>query len=279
MYDDDDSIPDDDALNDRSPYPSERGPLEFIAAHPYFHLHEYALFCRTSTRRSLDYHVARGRIVSVRRGTYAWRSNANGPDPYLLASRLVGDLGTIAYESALAFHQNELASPKRVIVISRYRLSGFVYQRVTYQATQQPHRLSPERITSGGVNWETRQGLRLDVCTPERAFVDCLHRHEFGPGLDALWSWLWDQLKPNVSAIAEYAMALGDRPTIARVGLLLERHPGVPKQHPALQELMANKPTSTALMDPNVPPRDCFYSPWWRLRVPSALHGRLWPRR
>jgi len=283
---DDDYEDDADDTDDWPPTLGTRGetPIEFFASHPYFHLNEYLMSRSAGARRALDYHLAQCHLVTVRRGTYMWRKHAKWPDPYLLGSRLVGDIGVIAYETALWFHRHDTIRPKRVIMISSVRLPAFEHGDVTYVATRQPHRLSSERITSGGVKWERRLGLRVDVCTIERAFVDCLDRLHLGPGLDALWTWLLDHSTSGVRfrfdphAMVEHALALGNEVTIARLGLMLERHPDALRNDPLVQRLRDRKPMAATQMDPRVHRRDCVYSPWWHLYVPARLYDRMWGR-
>ncbi|MBL8953508.1 MAG: hypothetical protein JNK82_22220 [Myxococcaceae bacterium] len=254
-------------------------PAEFIAAHRYFNDTEYREKTHCSPN-SLKYHLKNRKLVSVRRGTYVSPIIADWPDPYLLGSRLVADIGIIAYTTALHFHLGD-PKPEHVIVVSDARLDRFEHLGVVYQAVKQPHPLDPYRLSGDCIRDHERSNIHFYVHTLERAIVDCLHRLDLGPGLELLWKLLWKLLSArntlDWSAMIQHALALGDRVTIARFGGMLAHHPRFSIKSPEVRELLAHKPSSPAMMDPRANPSDCMYDARWRLRVPSSLHRLMSP--
>jgi predicted transcriptional regulator of viral defense system len=125
-----------------------------------------------------------------------------------------------------------------------------------------------------------RLGLRVYVCTPERAFVDCLDRLDLSPDLDTLWDLFCAHDDFDQNAMIDHALRLQNRVTCARLGLFLRRHPVIWRPTERIRELLDHRPKTAALMDSaRFGYRDCLFYPEWNLLVPARLYHRLMPRR
>ncbi|MBL8957029.1 MAG: hypothetical protein JNK82_40020 [Myxococcaceae bacterium] len=246
-------------------------PAAFIATRRYFHQSEF-LQATGATVHALKYHLTAGSIFSIRRGTYVSKFVHDHPDPFLLGSRLVSDLGALGYLTALCFHLN--IRTKQVTLISGKKLPSFEYDGVTYRTVREPRVLDSVRGLGDDVVTHLREGLFIGVCSFERAFVDCLHRLDLGPELGPLVELLRSRESFDVDAMIRHALRLEDRVTAARLGRVLLWHPKFHLRSPEVRELLSYKPDSVALMDPSVPFDECVHDTWWRLRVPAALWYR-----
>jgi predicted transcriptional regulator of viral defense system len=250
-------------------------PLEFFAQNAYFCFQEFAYGrSRAAAARALAYHVEQKRLLQVRRGTYMWRSLAKMPDAPSLASRL-GDDAVLAYSGALEFH-GALWRPKLVTFLSPSRVD-IEFAEVRYLSVD-----TPVNIRRKGeypfVTAQVRGMTIVQATTLERTYVDCLDRPDLGPALDVLWR-SFSNREPDAKQMVEYAMRLGNRVTMAKLGLFLQCHPRLQRQHDALDVLESRRPSSQARMNRSVSPHECEPFHRWNLSVPSRLLDVLDPKR
>ncbi len=231
---------------------------------------------RKAARKSLEYHLRTGHMVVVRKGTYLWKSFAWSPDRFLLASRLTRG-AVISHASALWWH-GLLPPQQTMTVTSRSRLAPFSFAGVTYRALSPPLALRHEDVLfTGGIQRTERLGVSIDVCTPERAFVDCLDRLDVSPDLETLWSAFNVNFDPLDGAeMVRYAVQLGNRVTCAKVGLFVQYRARMFTREPKLHLLRQRMPAAPALADPGRAPRHlCQYRSDWRLLLPSRFYSMM----
>ncbi len=255
-----------------------QAPGDFIAQNPCLRIEEFmAGREREVARKSLEYHVRQGHLVVVRRGTYLWKSMALRPDPFILASRVARG-AVISHASALWWHEL-LPQQETMVVTTRTPIPPLSFAGTTYRTVPPPPALRDADILfTGGVRREERLGVSIDVCTPERAFVDCLHRLDVSPDLEALWQAFNVNFDPPDGAeMVRYAVKLGNRVTCARVGLFIQYRRRMFTREPQLHLLRERMPAAPALADPRYPRYLCQYLPEWRLLLPSGFHRVLFP--
>lgn len=254
-------------------------PAEFFAQNPYFRIEEFTLSRPpAAARKALNYHVKAGHLTVVRKGTYVWSSLASAPDPFLLGTRLVPG-AVVSHASALWWHEI-LPAQETLTITSHRKMPPFAFAGRTYRAVVAPrHQLDEALIFSAGVKRQVHNGQPLDVCSPERAFVDCLDRIDVSPDLEALWRAFTSRKDPFDGAeMVRYALELGNRVTCAKVGLFVQVCPRMWTRNPGWGRLLPAIPKAPALADPGrYPSYLCRYRADWRLLLPAGFYRVLFP--
>lgn len=153
-------------------------PLGFIFQHSAFRLEELEAAYRSmgrpasNARKVLQYHVARGRLVNVRRGVYA---TIEFVDPWLLASKMAKEV-VISHDGALSFH-GLTGMEHQVSYMTTERTTGAIYQEMIYA----PLRVTESRLQRAGAEHFEREGQPIWVTSVARTLVDCLSLLERAP--------------------------------------------------------------------------------------------------
>ena len=256
--------------------------LDFFDQHPVFTREEFVAGRggRPGTRtvdNLLGHHVARGRIIQVRRGLYACVPHGVDPatavvDPYLLASRLAPD-AVVALHAALQLRGYTYSVWTRTHYVTSHRRARLAFRGVTFVAVPLPRPLR-ERPHEG-VAEERHAGGTVRATTLERTLVDLLHAPRLGGGWEEVWRSL--EMVPffDLDAVAGHALALGSAVTAARVGFFLEQHREqlmVEDRH--LAPLLAHVPRQPRYFDSRR--SSGTLAARWNLIVPDDVRGRTW---
>ena len=261
---------------------------EFFAEHPTFSTEEAAEFLRVhatgnalTRRRLLTYHHARGHVVNVRRGLYAYvpvgaDAERYPVDPYLVASRMTSD-AVLGYHTALELHGHAQSIHERFTYLTARKFVRVLdFRGATFHAVQQPASLRRQHAEMTGVVTLDRRGASVRVTTPERTLVDMLDRLDLSGGHEEVWQSFGGFRWIDARAVADYAVLLGNATTVARVGFFLEQHREVLDVDDAsLARLRAARPKQPSRFDPHRREDDRLVSEW-NLLVPARVLDREW---
>jgi len=227
----------------------------------------------------LSKHLARGRIVRVRRGLYATvphgaRREAFAVDPYLVATKVAED-ATVSHHAALQFHGRSYSVWSQVTFLTRHHPRPFEFGATQFVPVRPPRAVVTQPDLGGGVELVRHAGGVVRVTTCERALVDVLHAPEHGGGWEEIWRSLETVEFFDLDAVISYTLALKNALTAARVGLYLEQHRDdlfVEERH--LRSLQAHRPRQNRYFDRTRQPGTLV--PRWRLIVPERVLRRDW---
>jgi hypothetical protein len=244
-------------------------PHAFFAAHSFFRKDELvAAFpdrSQTAIKQLLNYHVRTGAISKVRRGVYAVE---NAPlDELLLPSKLCPE-AVLAYDGAAVFHgiANDLYS---ISYFAPRELERIQWGEVLFRCIVEPAVADPVARFAMCVTAE-RHGHTIAATPLERTIVDCFDRVDRGMPPE----WLYDRLlftRPRLPFDADravaYALAHASPLGCARLGLLLEVHPGYRDRADLRERLETRLPSSTRWGGGECEERDLmsYYFRRWRL--------------
>jgi len=230
-----------------------------------------------TVRELLRYHQARGRLVAIRRGLYAFVRPGFSPatcpvDSYLVASKGVPD-GVLAYHSALELHGLAYSSFETIQVVSQRTLRSWHFRGVEFRPIKAAQTLGDEAL-SLGVQTMDRGGQDILVTTPERTLVDVLDRPDLGGGWEEIWRSLEGLTILYFGEVVAYAKRLGNATTASRVGYFLEQHRDLLSvDEKVLASLEKLRPVGVHYMDPREGGRLAHR---WNLIVPERVAFRLW---
>lgn len=224
--------------------------IEFLERHPTFTHQEFvdARAKRGTTLRTADnllaMHLARGRIVRIRRGLYSTVPRGVDPerapvDPYLVAAKLTPD-AVVAYHAALQFHGKAYTIWRRFHYLTCRRARPSSFRGMEFVPVQFPAAVRRLPDLGGGVVEARYGGGIVRVTSLERTLVDVLD----APARSGGWEEIWRSLEMveffDLDEVVRYTHELGSALTAARVGLFLELH---------REELMAEEPHLEALRE------------------------------
>ena len=260
---------------------------DFFAQRAVFRVEELDGFlakrgsANVQTRRSLlAYHLAKGRILRVRRGLYATvppgMDSASAPvDPYLVAARLCGD-AVLGYHTAQEFHGRAYSVHWRIVYLSDRRSAPLAFQSHEFRRAPVPPPLRERGLAMFGVIRHNRSGVEVRVTSHERTMVDLLDR----PELTGSWSEIWQSLEAveffDLDQLVEYTRMLDNSTTAAKVGFFLERHREslmVGEDH--LRELLRLRPAQPHYLARESRGRSRLVKDW-NLMVPEEILNRAW---
>jgi len=225
----------------------------------------------------LRYHQARGHLLAVRRGLYAFVRPGFSPetcpvDSYLVASKGVPG-GILAYHSALELHGLAYSTFETIQMISTRTLHSWAFRGIEFRTIKTAHALGDEALTLG-VQPMDRGGQDVSVTTPERTLVDVLDRPDLGGGWEEIWRSLEGLSVLSFGEIVAYTMRLANATTASRVGYFLEQHRDLLAVDEAvLVSLEKLRPAGVHYMDPREGGR---LAQRWNLIVPERVASRLW---
>ncbi len=261
---------------------------EFFARYPVFNREEYVAYmnsrgttnCNTQ-RELLAYHVRKGHIVKIRRGFYATVSGAvldpsSMPiDGYLISGRIAKD-AVLSYHSALDFHGVSHSVYYTFYFCSRHTIKTFTYQGDTFHRVPFPNALIDKKYEHMATEIKERQGQDVCVSTLERTLVDVLDRPELGGGWEEIWRSLEKIGVLDLDLLLQYALALENATTIAKVGFFLETHQeefAVNERH--LSKLKRFIPRNKHYMDHRTAQNSKLIKQW-NLMVPVEILEKKW---
>ncbi len=260
--------------------------LEFFAKRPVFTYDEFvaALGRKDQAKRTRDallaYHVRTGRLVHVRRGLYVTVPRGTDParcpvDPYLLAAKLTDD-AVLAYHTALEFHGRAHSVMERFIYLTARHSRALDFRGQRFQAVPVPKALRENGRETLGVKTAERQGAAVRVTSLERTLVDLLDR----PGLGGGWEEIWRSLESveffDLDRVVEYALALRNATTAAKVGFYLEVHrKALMATDDHLKPLREHRPKEPHYLD-RASRKPGRLAGKWNLVVPVEVLERSW---
>lgn len=261
-------------------------PVDFFNKHPVFRYEEFVAVHAGSGRRSLltsasvlKQHVSAGNLLHVRRGLYAVVPRGVTPsmapvDPYLLASKLVGD-AVVACHAALQFHGKAYSLWHRFHYLTRKRLRTFSFRGQEFVPLQAPVAVRSLPDFGGEIQELPQAGDRVRVTTLERTLVDVLHAPHRCGGWEEVWRSLEMVEFFDLDAVNNYVTRLGSALTAARVGFFLEQHREqlmVEDHH--LHVLHALSPSQPRYLDTKRATGK--FVAGWNLIVPEKIFSRTW---
>ena len=258
----------------------------YFSQTPLFTTEELASFLaergslNVSTRKTLiAHHERQGRLFRLRRGLYLVVPPGVAPeavpvDPYLVASKLSPD-SVLAYHTALAFHGKAYSLHSRFDYLTRTAARPFRFRSYEWRPV-----LFPKKLRSGGqelfdVQTMDRAGVDVRVTSLERTLVDVLDRPELGGSWEEAWRSLEAVEFFDLDRVAEYALLLGNRTTISKVGFFLEQHRDalmVEESH--LRPLRERRPKEPHYIGSRTEPSRLV--PGWNIIVPERVLERAW---
>jgi predicted transcriptional regulator of viral defense system len=260
--------------------------IEFFATHPVFTHGEFLSSRQALADRSprtadslLRKHLARGRIVRVRRGLYASvpigaDAGKLRVDPYLLASKVTDD-AIVGYHAALQFHGRSYSIWNQVTFLTRRTVRPFTFGGTDFVPVRPRHTVADLPAMGGGVALQPYAGAHVRVATCERAMVDILDAPERCGGWEEIWRSLEMVEFFDLDAVITYTLALRSALTTARVGFFLEQHREslfVEERH--LELLEQHAPRQTRYLDRSREPGRLIKR--WRLVIPEQVLERRW---
>ncbi|MFH1116464.1 MAG: type IV toxin-antitoxin system AbiEi family antitoxin [Pseudomonadota bacterium] len=209
----------------------------FFARNPVFTYDEFARFLESRGSMSrktrdnlLDYHIKAGHVIRVTRGLFASVPPVSGPanapvDAYLLASRMSRD-AVLGYHTALELHGKAHSVHERFLYLTGHprKTSSIEFRGHAFQGVLFPKALRDKGQEFFGVRNVNRAGLPVRVTSLERTLVDLMDRPDLGGGWEEIWKSLESVEFFDLDEVEEYALMLGNRTTVAKVGFYLEAH-------------------------------------------------------
>lgn len=234
-----------------------------------------------SVANFLYYQHKHGRILLVRRGLYyvvpPGAKPENCPiDAYLLAGKMAKD-AVLGYHTALALHGHAHSVRYNLNYFTKNRAKEpFTFRGSTYQAVSIPTALVKSKKIDYGVMRVERLGMKIDITTLERTFVDILHR----PYLAGSWEEIWKSFESidylDLDQVIEYAFLLANHLTLAKVGYFLDSHREQFRVSDAhLEKLHRGAPLKPRYLERS-PKGLQKLIPSWNLIIPQALYERNW---
>jgi predicted transcriptional regulator of viral defense system len=259
----------------------------FFRMHPVFtvadlaeHMSSRAGVGERAREAILAYHLKAGRIVRVRRGLYAVippGANASSypVDPYLVASKLTPD-SVLSHHTALEFHGRAYSVYFHIMYSASRPLGHLTFRSNVYRGTMFPRALVLAGKTLAGVSTAEIDGMDFRVTSLERTLVDVLDRPDLSGGWEEIWRSLESVAYFNLDKVVEYALALGNATTGAKVGFFLDQHREtlmVEDSH--LKALYGMRPRQPHYLERSkrTPGR---LVPQWNLVVPMEVLERSW---
>src|SRR5450830_1033468 len=142
---------------------------------------------------------------------------------FLLSSRLTDD-AVISHHSALELLGYAYTTQQRVVITTRHSMRPFQFRGVDVVTTQPPGALMLQNADTFLVDTVDRQGLNVQVTSPERTLVDVLERPRLGGGWEEIWRSLESVPMYNVEQIIAYVKLLDNAMTASKAGFFLEQH-------------------------------------------------------
>jgi predicted transcriptional regulator of viral defense system len=233
------------------------------------------------TRESLlDYHRKTGHVILIRRGLYAVIPTGADPDsypvdPFLIAAKLTAD-AVLSHHTALEVHGYAYSIREHLTYSASRPVPPVTFRSHAFRGVKYPEALCRAGKEDFGIITVDRVGLEVRVTCLERTLVDVLDR----PDLSGSWEEIWRSLEAieffDLDQVVEYALLLGNKTTIAKVGFYLEQHREslmVEERH--LKSLYDQRPRQPHYLDSSKRKSGKVVADW-NLVVPVDLFERTW---
>lgn len=260
---------------------------DFFAQHPLFRTEEVAAYLAARgsgnalTRQSLlTHHEKQGHVVRVRRGLYASVPAGATPetapvDPFLLAGKAAPD-AVLAYHTALALHGKSYSLHRQFQYLTDTNARPFKFRDAHVRPVRFPKALVEAGLQRVGVSEAERSGLTVYVTGLERTMVDVLDRPDLGGGWEQVWRSLESVEFFELDGVVEYALALKNATTVAKVGFYLEQHrESLMVEDVHLARLRKASPKVPRYVEPRGRGKAKLLSAW-NILVPAELVERSW---
>lgn len=260
-------------------------PKQFFDTHPVFR-HDEFVAAHAGNGRSpatsnnvLAQHVARGRLLRIRRGLYATVPSGENPDeftvdPYLIACHLAPD-AALAYHAALQFFGRVYSVWRRFHYLTAHRARPFTYRGLEFVPIQPPEHLRGMDDFGGGLVRADRRGGTVTATCLERTLVDLMDAPDNGGSWEEIWRSLEMVEYFDVDLVIDYASNLRSAIAAARVAFFLEQHQDrLMVEDESLARLETLAPQQPRYLDPSRQPGQLL--PRWNLIVPSWILERTW---
>jgi predicted transcriptional regulator of viral defense system len=236
-------------------------PAEFLATHPLFTRAELQAALQSRGHRAgatVTSHLVRwqrqGRVRRVKQGVYLREpegSSAQGTavDFPLLASRLAED-AVLAYHTALEVHGLAQSLYERLFFATWTKTKPLRFAGRLFVPVRPRAGLLRAGEKLGWTETRERSGQPLRVTALERTVVDVFDRPELAGGMEEVWRSCSAAPPLDWRDVERYAMLLGSRSLMGRLGYFLERHAevlGVPAR--LLERLARRTPRVPVYMD------------------------------
>ncbi len=265
----------------------------FFGKRPVFTYDEFADFLKSrgstsaKTRDNLiDYHINAGHIIRITRGLFAsvplGAEPNNAPvDVYLVASRMAQD-AVLGYHTALELYGRAHSIHERFLYLTGFRgksspihIRGYEFRAVLF-----PKSLRVKGKEFFSVRNVDRAGLSVRVTSLERTLVDLMDRPDLGGGWEEIWRSLESVEFFDLDEVIEYAVLLGNRTTVAKVGFYLEsRGEELMVEDRRLEQLRRHRPQQRTYMDTRhrerLRGRNRLIKEW-NLLVPETVLRQTW---
>ncbi len=267
---------------------STRGrSVDFFARNPIFTRGEFAesrVRLGGDNDRSVDallaYHVKQRNLLRIRRGLYAVVPPSSSPesvpiDQYQLTAKLAED-AIVAYHSALQLHGVAYSVFFWFYYLSQHAARTLRFRSLEFHPVLMPKALRDADAVRVGVTSVDWGGVDVRVTTLERTLVDVLDRPELAGGWEEVWRSLEAADAFTIPEVVEYALLLGNRTTIAKVGFFLEQHRSellVEDVH--LETLREKAPRQPHYVEGSRGAPNVLVS-GWNIIVPSSVAERSW---
>jgi len=260
---------------------------QFFARHPVFTRADFAASRRDEEGSSdrtpqdlLGYHVEQGNLLRVRRGLYAVVPPDADPatvpvDAYLLASKMTDD-AVLGYHTALELQGVAYSSSDRLLYLTRRETKPLTFRGLSFCPVLVPKALRDRDADQTEVTVVDRSGLDVRVTTLERTLVDTLDRLDLGGGWEEAWRSLEAVSYFDLTRVVDYALLLGKKTTVAKVGFFLEQHRdtlSVDQQH--LERLEEHIPRQPHYLKGSRNAPNMLVSQW-NIVLPYAVATVLW---
>lgn len=233
---------------------------------------------KRSREALVSYHLRQGNLIKIRQGLYAvvqpgYTAETTPIDPYLVAGKMAPD-AVLAYHTALEIHGRAHSVFERFFFQSKSQsrptlLRSYHFERISFPKALRER--GTEQLATVTVD---REGSPIRSASLERVLVDLHDRPELGGGWEEVWRSLETVEYFDLDLVVEYAEALGNRTTAAKVGYFLEQHADalmVDDAHLAsLRELIPKRPHYLQRGQPGRLIQN------WNLIVPAFLAERSW---
>ena len=184
----------------------------------------------------------RGNLIRVRSGLYAAvpLENDQGQfevDRYLLANRLVGENGALAFHTALEVHGVAYSQFNRVFYISNKKSTPFHFQDIDYRPV----------LTSSLFGFTTVyiDEIRVKVTDKERTFLDCLRRLDLCGGLEEFLKSVEGFTLMSPPKLLDYLERFGEQSLYQRTGFILEQLKGTINVEDDLMQVLRGRVSVT----------------------------------
>lgn len=228
----------------------------------------------------LRYYVDQGHLVRVRRGLYAVVPPGADPatlqiDAYLLASKMAED-AVLGYHTALELHGVAYSSSDRLLYLTRRETTPVTFRGLSFRSVLVPKALRDRDEDQTEVTVVDRSGLDVRVTTLERTLVDTLDRLDLGGGWEEVWRSLESVSYYDLTRVVDYALLLGNKTTVAKVGFFLDQHrDALSVEHQHLDRLQEHIPRQPHYLKGSRDAPNVLLSRW-HIVVPESVAERVW---